>query len=74
MISITLKRMDTAPPLALPHEILRKRCRPFYTRNRQFGKLHNEGSRGNRMKIAFCRNNACKDSGQKVAGFPPARE
>jgi hypothetical protein len=29
---------------------------------------------GNRMKITFCRNNACKDSGQKGAGFPPARE
>jgi hypothetical protein len=26
------------------------------------------------MKIAFCRNNAWKDSGQKGAGFPPARE
>jgi hypothetical protein len=31
-------------------------------------------SQGNRMKIAFCRNNACKDSGRKGAGFPPARE
>jgi hypothetical protein len=26
------------------------------------------------MKIVFCRNNACKDSGQKGAGFSPARE
>jgi hypothetical protein len=26
------------------------------------------------MKIAFCRNNAGKDGGQKDPGFPPARE
>jgi hypothetical protein len=31
-------------------------------------------NQGNRMKIVFCRNNACKDSGQKGSGFPPARE
>jgi hypothetical protein len=35
---------------------------------------HRARGQGNRMKIAFCRNNACKDSGQKGAGFPPARE
>jgi hypothetical protein len=28
---------------------------------------------GNRMNIVFRRNNACKDSGQKGAGFPSAR-
>jgi hypothetical protein len=37
-------------------------------------KISRSRFQGNRMKIAFCRNNACKDSGQKGAGFPPARE
>jgi hypothetical protein len=29
---------------------------------------------GNRMKIAFCRNNAHKDGGRKHVGFSPSRE